>query len=279
MPSMSFAVNYVYKREFDLIEDVETTRAFLPRTAHHPGDMELDEAGNVVDTVGRQTFTIYDPDFSTPSRLVITNPDQAEREYRGLELILNKRFSDRWQMQTSFVVSESKGIVGTSFFGSSAVTSLFDNPNALINADGRLDSNRTYALKTLGTYQLPYDIHVSGLWLSLSGLPYTRTAFFNSYDSDGDGINDTLLDAGFVTINAEPRGARTLDTVHNLDLGVEKILDLSGARLGLRWDVYNLFNVDTVLSKRSRTTSAGNFGDPLAFIGARGMRLSARFTF
>jgi outer membrane receptor protein involved in Fe transport len=60
---------------------------------------------------------------------------------------------------------------------------------------------------------------------------------------------------------------------------VEKTIRFAQGQLGLRVDAYNLFNVDTVTSKRTRTTSAGNFGEPLAFVGGRSLRLSARFTF
>jgi outer membrane receptor protein involved in Fe transport len=278
-PSMSLAVNYVHKREFDLIEDAETARTFIGRAVHDAGDTEIDEEGRVVGAIPPQSFTIYDPDFRTATRVLITNPAGAERDYDALELSVTRRWSGRWQMHASFVASRSRGLVGTSFFGSSSSTSLFNTPNALINADGALDLDRTHVLKVLGTYLLPYDISVSGLYRAMSGLPYNRTAVFSSYDANGDGVNDTPLVGGAVSINAEPPGSRRLDPLHILDLGVEKTLVFPGSRFGLRLDVYNLFNIDTVLSRRTQTSSAGSFGEPLAFVGARGMRLSARFTF
>src|SRR5262245_17570763 len=278
-PAMSVAVNYTYKKEFDLINDVETVRAFVARTAFAPAETEYDETGRTVDSIGVQRFTIYDPDLNTGTQLVITNPSGADRRSRSLDLIANTRFADKWMVHGSLVVSRSSGLVGTSFFNSTGSTSLFDTPNALINAQGRLDLNRTVVFKLLGTYRLPRAIEVSGYYRVLSGAPYTRTALFSQYDANGDGTNETALTGPAFVINAEPRGARTLDTIQLTDFGLEKIFAAAQRRLGLRADVYNLFNVDTVTGKLTRTTSAGKFGEPHSFIGGRGLRLSANFKF
>jgi hypothetical protein len=243
------------------------------------GDTEVDEFGGIVDEIDPQAFTIYEPDFSTPTRLVITNPDDATRTYRGFELVVTRRFADNWQLQASFVGSRSTGLVGTSFFGSSSTTNLFDTPNASINADGRLELDRPYVLKVLGFWRLPFDLTLSGIYRAQSGHAYTRTTTLGGYDADGDGVNDTLLGGGSVTINAEPRGARRLAPLHLVDAGLEKRFDLRQGRLSLRADVYNLLNVDTVLGRRSQSSSAGRFGDPLGFVGARGARVSAAFWF
>jgi len=278
MPAMSLSVNYVQKDEFDLIEDVES-RDFIPRTAHDPGDTEVDTNGNVVDVADPQTLTVFDPNLESPSQFFITNPDLARRDYHGIELVVSKRMADSWQLLGSLVISESKGLVGTDFSDSTSISGLFDSPNSLINADGKLSLNRTYQLKLLGTYQAPYDILLSGYYRWLSGRPYNRTVLFTLYDSDGDGTDDTPLDGGSILINAEARGVRDLDSLHLFDLRVEKQFELRFGRLGLLLDALNLFNVDTVLAKRTRTSSAGSFGEPLAFVGPRALRVAARFTF
>ena len=278
-PTMSLAVYYTKKEEFDLIEDVESARDFIPRTAHDPGDSEVDRNGDVVDVADPQSFTVFDADLDTPSEFFITNPDLAKRDYQDIQIILNRRMADRWQLLSSFVVSESTGLVGTSFADSSSISGLFDDPNSFINAEGKLGLNRTYQLKLLGTYQAPYDFVVSGYYRWLSGRPYNRTVRFTEYDSNGDGANDTPFDGGSILIDAETRGSRDLDSLHIVDLRVEKQFVSSYGRLGLVFDVFNLFNSDTVTSKRTRTSLAGNFGEPLGFLGPRKIRIGARFTF
>jgi hypothetical protein len=209
----------------------------------------------------------------------ITNPDLARRDYRGVEFIFNKRMSNRWQLHSSFVVSESTGLVGTNFADSRSTTGLFNDPNSLINADGKLNLNRTYQLKFLGTYQAPYGFTISGYYRFLSGRPYNRTVRFTMYDSNGDGVNDTPLDGGSILINAETHGSRDLDGLHLLDLRIEKVFVLPRGRLGLILDVFEVFNIDTVNSKRTRTSAAGNFGEPLSFREPRELRIGVRFIF
>lgn len=278
VPSISFSVNYVYKKALDLIEDVET-RDFIPLTAHDPGDTELDEHGNVVDVAGPQTFTLFDPDLDSPSEYFITNPELAKRDYRGLELVLTRRLVDSWQLLGSFVVSESEGLVGTSFGETTSISGLFDDPNSLINAEGKLTLNRKYQFKLLGTYQAPYGISVSGYYRFLAGRPYNRTALFTEYDSNADGSNDTPFDGGPILIDAETRGLRELDDIHLVDLRVDKEFPFPSWRLGFILDAFNLFNVDTVTSKRTRTSADGNWGEPLSFIGPRELRVAVRVVF
>ena len=53
-----------------------------------------------------------------------------------------------------------------------------------------------------------------------------------------------------------------------------------GIDASLIFDAFNVFNIDTVESRRSRTTSATRrFGDPLSFHAPRELRLAARYVF
>ena len=131
--NLSFGVSYIEKQEHNLPEDIEVARSFHTRLVVDPGDTLLDEAGDVVEEIpGGATFEVSDPDLSTPTRLLITNPDGAEREYRALQLTVNKPMSDRWQLFGSLVLSRSAGLVGTSFGNSSSISSLFDRPDSLV---------------------------------------------------------------------------------------------------------------------------------------------------
>ncbi len=272
----TLSATYVDKREFDLIEDVERRR-FVPRVAHDLGDTEVDEFGMVVSSDAGQTLTIFDPDLDSPSSLLITNPDLARRRYRGLELSAERRFAERWWLRGSFVVSRSEGLVGTSFAETTSISELFDSPNSLINADGRLALDRRYQLKLLGTWRTFWGITISPYYRWLSGRPYQRTVQLTEYDADGDGANDTLLDGGAVLVNAETRGIRSLGDLHLVDVRLEKAFAAPSGRIGLVVDTFNLFNRATVTSRRTRTAGGSRFGDPLAFVPPRQMRVAARY--
>lgn len=275
---LTVGLSYVHRREFDLIEDVER-RTFLPRTVHDSGDTEVDERGAVVAVDPGQTLTIFDPDLDSPTSLLITNPDLARRRYRGLELTAERRLSSRWWARASFVVSESTGLVGTTFAETTSISDLFNSPNSLINAEGRLELDRTYQLKLLGTYQAPWGITLTPYYRWLSGRPYNRTVQFTRYDADGDGLDETPLAGGAVLVNAEPRGTRSLDGFHLVDLRLEKVVAAPGGRVGVVVDTSNLFNLDTVTARRTRTAGGSRFGDPLGFVSPRQIRVAARYYF
>ena len=64
-----------------------------------------------------------------------------------------------------------------------------------------------------------------------------------------------------------------------VDLRIEKVFVLPRGSLGLILDALNVFNIDTVNSKRTRTSAAGNFGEPLSFVEPRELRIGVRFIF
>jgi hypothetical protein len=275
--NLSIGVNYIDKTERNLPEDVEVARQFLPRLVVDPGDTLVDELGNVIEVIpGGETYTIYDPDLTTPTQLYITNPSDARREYRALELTANKRMADKWQLQGSFTISRSAGLVGTSFGSSSSISGLFNDPNSLINAFGLLDYHRPYALKLIGTYQAPWGINLSGFYNYRSGVPFSRTIRYTSAIDPVTGQR-VALRGGAVEFNAEKRGSYMLDGQHNMDFRVEKEFKLGFGRLDTIVDVFNLFNIDTVTAVRSRSRGTIHFGDPTAFRGPREVRLAARY--
>jgi hypothetical protein len=278
MDNLSLGAAYIDKLSRDLPEDVEVGLTFVPRLVVDPGDTLVDaETGEPIEVIpGGTEYVVYDYDPNTTSQYVVTNPAQARREYRALELTANKRMSDKWQMQASFVISRSAGLVGTDFGGSTSITGLFDNPNNSINGYGNLNYARPYQLKLIGTYQAPWGINLSGFYSFLSGAPYTRTARFTTGINPDTGEREQFV-TGPIEINAERRGDRSYDAQHNMDFRVEKEFKLGFGRLDTIMDVFNLFNADTVTSIRTRSRGTIKFGDPTGFRGPREVRLAARY--
>ncbi len=117
-----------------------------------------------------QPFTLYllDPAYRTVTQKAwSTNPPGLHRSYKGLEVVLRKRFDQRLQFQVSTDVGRAAGNVGTNFGASTN----FANPNSLINADGPTDVDATIVLKAQGTYVAPRGILLSGTFLYNSGYP------------------------------------------------------------------------------------------------------------
>lgn len=264
---VSVGVNGIWRDNDQFIDDVLLTplSEYETLTMEDPGpDNELgtsDDTGN--------TFTVYDQ-LTNPedNRFLITNPESAFRRYRAVEFSLNKRMSNRWQMQASWVVSKITGNYNNT--GSFGNTSEYDNPNLNPDLqpfrDGRLTNDNTHLAKVLGSYRAPWDVLVSAAYFYTSGQTYTRT------------FRTVSLNQGRATMFAEPRGSQRFDDQPRFDLKVEKQFRLGlDGRLGLTFEGFNLFNNAAITSI---TTASGlSFGTPQGLVQARRLRLGAVYRF
>ncbi len=183
--------------------------------------------------------------LSPANRVIITNDRNITQSYRGLELTLTKRLSDRWQMLAGYTRSKNR-VEGVS---------VDTSPNFLINADGNItgaaNADRPNQFKLTGMYLIPFhDIILSGNFSAQQGPPVTRQ------------ISRAV---GFATnqiINLEPLGSTRLDTLTKVDVRVGKLFRLGGTRsVEATVDFDNLTNAATVWQVRNRTEAAA-FTDP-----------------
>jgi hypothetical protein len=194
---------------------------------------------------------------------------------------LNKRFSDRWQAQSSYTWQDSKaygsgqvtGSTQQDFSGLSATGGYGRDPNDLINAYGPTATNSTHAVKLSTTYVARWGINIGGRYSYESGRPYGRLIIVRGM---GAGQGD-------VTILAEPRGAYRLPAVNDFQVRVDKDIELGGTRrLRLSVDVFNIFNSDTVLTLRnnsSQVTASTPWQQTLSVVRPRTVQLGARLQF
>jgi hypothetical protein len=212
----------------------------------------------VVGTADDSTYGFY-PRISAANNTVITNDPTVKETYKGLEITLNKRFTNRWQMLAGYTLSKNR----------IDDLSIDVSPNFLINAAGNISSDavvtgstrcngcgasnadRPNQFKLTGMYILPwYDVIVSGNFSSQQGPPATRQ------------ISRAV---GFATnqiINLEPLGNTRLATLNKVDVRIGKLIRFSGQRdLELTLDLDNLTNSATVWQVRNRTEAAA-FTDP-----------------
>lgn len=263
-PNFSVGVTGIYRKNTNFIDDVLTdTSGWTAVTRPDPGPDNV--LGTADDTGTELTFyrQTSDPD---DNRFLITNPEDAYREYRGVELMAEKRFSDRWMLQGSWVISKIEGnINNTGNFGNS---SEYDNPNLDPRfqpfRDGRLTNDNTHLAKVLGMWQGPWGVVVSGAYFYTSGQTFTRTV-------------RQRIDR-FRTVFAEPRGSQRFDARTQLDGKLEKQFSLGDRRrLGITLEGFNLFNTTTVINRR--TLSASNYFQPTSINRARRFRIGAVLRF
>ncbi len=258
MEDMAVSATFVYKKDKDLAEDVALSP---PYDAYDRLEFTDPEGG---------TFYAYDlwPEYKGVGNYwrIQNVYELGDREftgiYKALILRLTKRWSRNWNMLASYTYSSMNSFKGDP---SDQATGLMDNPNADIYAWGPLFYSRPHLLKFAGSYQFPYGINLGGFVRYQSGAPWTRQA-----------IAEDLTQGG-VTVRVEPRGSQRLDGVFTVDLRLSKVFRLPKGNLEAMWDVFNLFNANTVTD--IGTTIGETEGRPYDILPPRIMRFGIKYTF
>jgi hypothetical protein len=273
MKDTRLSLRYIRKWDRNQIDDVD--KNVLDINALNGGNLAWMNYTPyaVTDPYNGQSITFWGvTNTAIPTSMYITNPPGDKRDYEAVELTFNKRYSNRWQLVASYVYANAKDLIGLSSMGS---TSLFNNPNVMINAYGRDPLVAPHQIKIQGSYSGPWGINASAYYYYLAGYPYTR-----QIRSSDLGLS---LAQGTVTINAEGKGARHLSNLSNLDLRVDKAFGLPGhfGKLELMIDIFNVFNFNTATSVEARSSNPTlfTFGKTLGLQAPRIIRIGARYEF
>jgi hypothetical protein len=210
----------------------------------------------------------------------------AERKYKNLMVVLDKRFSHRWQGRISYVWSQTRGYLSNSGSNTYGADSLWETPtNILVNSYGTPTYDRPHEVKVFATWQIPkVEVSFTGYYRFVSGTTYTPYQRFSSKD-----INYPTSSGRQPFLEA--RGSRRLDNESNLDLRLEKIfkVGVGSDRLSVYGDIQNVFNNGTVINRNGRYPTASvvaggesipvDFGAPTEITAPRRLLLGGRWSF
>jgi hypothetical protein len=295
--------------DHELLPDLVIGGAFTYRTYDDAADNTIpmictvDDDGNCIEGTNRPATeadfefvgdvtgdlfgggTYSEPLYGLHSNLVPTGLFQGNRQnydtdYYSVELTFQKRLSNRWMARGNVSFSDWTQNVGTN--GCAAI----DPTNQRVTnggytsscADGEIVAprstgsgqkgnvflNSTWAFNIGGMYQLPWNFNIAANFFGREGYPYVRWAV----EDAGDGLGDRLVIIdGLETVRH--------DDVVNLDLRLEKILNVNPLQIALSLDVFNVLNDGTILQRQGDMT-ATNAGLILETQSPRVCRVGAR---
>ena len=252
--------------------------------------MDLNNDGNLTNTTTPNSYH---------------NLPEYDRKYTGLELTLDKQFSDSWKINMSYVLSKTwgnaEGYVNSSLAQEDAgATQDFDHANFMHGADGNLPTDRRHQFKVYGLYEITDELFVSANASLVSGIPLSCQGFV-SLDGMEQGDGSTAYDApnfkrygassfyckneaGEQTLTSRGSEGRT-DWLFNLDLGLSYSPAFAEG-LTLKASVFNVLNTQdaTVLDQQKdqdQGSDATNPGylKPTAYQTPRYVQLSAHYKF
>lgn len=295
MKDFRVGLQFIYKQNKNITEDVDAVNGYDPNKKDDQGrpiwlpysfiDPGWDGKWGTSDD---RQLTVYGLASYAPTPYFLgSNPSGCKREYIAGVLTFDKRMSNRWQLSGSVIYSAFKGTANHDYGGAEGETVLYDNPNSLINADGRIRYDRPLNIKILGTYILPFDIAVSAYFNYRSGAPWART-LERVYFPPGFGARTSYVGS----ILAEPSGTRRTPPETSLDMRIEKSFNFENlGKLSLYLDIFNLGGSSAVSTTQNpnirvyfyetppRYTLDPNYGRINSITGVRSMRFGLRWSF
>jgi len=259
--NFALGATFTYRKDKRMAEDVLNT---IPWDAYYPVTFEDPN-------VPGGSFVAYDLDeawVGTTTGWIITNPAEIdgipfENTYKAFTVRAVKRWTNNWQLLGSYTWSKTLGFRTDAGDAASAVG---DSPNDDLYAYGRPFYDRPHLFKVSGNYTFPYGINFGAFFRVQSGQPYARTI-----------ETPVSLNQGYVTVRVEPSGAQRLDTVSTLDIRAAKIFELPLGNLEIMFDVFNLFNSNTVIDQGNEIYV--DLGDIYEILGPRIARFGAKWDF
>jgi outer membrane receptor protein involved in Fe transport len=175
--------------------------------------------------------------------------EKAKRVYKGLELHAQKRFSNNYQFFASYVWSRLEGNYDGTFQASTGqldpnINSAYDYGDFAVNNNGLLTNDRTHQVKFYGSYTMPAGfakgLDIGGAFRYQSGAALTGQGFeFAGYRN----YEYYLTERGSL-------GRGPSDYEADLHLGFP--IQLGANRLSLLFDVFNVFNRQSITSIDNR---------------------------
>jgi hypothetical protein len=180
-------------------------------------------------------------------------PGDRPDDYHSFEFTVNKRYSRRWNVSSSFWTTKSHEWV-------SAVPS---NPN---NDRFGVRDYWSWEARADANYRLPWDINTSFNMRMSAGAQGQRTQTFS----------DARLNQGTVTLRMEPFGAQQGPTVPVTNLRFAKRFTTNRYSFDVSFSVFNLIN-----SSAAITTSylSGTFGRITDILPPRVARIGLKASF
>ena len=267
IPNMAVGVDYIY-RKYDR-GTTNFTLGYEPGAAGFPISNLYTGPLSYTDPVTGNTGNYYVicATCVRPSGLgsiTMTNPNY--QNYSGVDFTINKRYSDKWQLNMALTVQKRADF---------SVDGGFTNPTGREYSQGVSNLSR-YVFKLNGSYDLPYGI-TSSMNLNIND-GSTRGLVVNGPGPVFGGGTSTI---GYSTIAFQKTNAVRYEKTALLDLSLQKTFTFRGGqnRVKFMLDGFNVLNQATVRGYSSNNLSITNSSRVSSILPARVFRIGTQINF
>jgi hypothetical protein len=257
-PSLMGRVGYVYRRESNLYQLVNTARPGsiynIPISTVDPGP---DGRIGTADDGGPVTYYDYDPGYKGPSfeQSSGINTPGYTNSYNNIEAGVDKRLSNNWQLLASFLGTRRNVWI----------SGIPQTPNDTFFPK---DQSWERTFRAAGSYQAPWGVLGSVMYEYQSGTATARTVQYRT----------GLVQLSTVTLRMEPLGSERLPATKLVSLRAAKRFQMQDRRrLTIQFDLYNALNANSATTMSF--ASGPTFGTISAILPPRVARFGATYTF
>jgi hypothetical protein len=252
-PSVGLTVSY-FRRQYG--DTIGTKNILVPPQSYIPV--------TITSPLTNQSLTVYNQDPATLNvrEQVRDNYSEISNRYNGFEVLVDKRFSQRFMVLSGLTLGASKGTNNTSDL---------NNPNLLINNEGNIGNDARFNLKTVATYRLPRAFQIGVNLQYRDGYPLQRTFT----------VTRTLvpnLTQVTQSVQLAPRGEFRRGNLALMDVRFSKSISMpGGVRVEPLMEVYNLFNNNSTITEVE--VVGPNLGFPTETVLPRVLKLGVKMNF
>jgi hypothetical protein len=217
----------------------------------------------ITNPLDNSPLTIYNQDPATAGKQqsILTNSTKLDTTYNGIEFAVQKRFSPGAYLQAGYHYGR---VTGRTTSGD------VNDPNLDIFSFGGISNDEPHQLKITGSYVLPWQIEASGFVSLASGHTRARSLSVTR-------VLVPTLTRSSQTVRLEPNDVNRYDARNQIDIRFGRIFRKGAWRFEPFVDLYNLLNVNTVLSEV--TTWGSSLGNVSATYNPRLVRVGGKISF
>jgi len=229
---------------------VGSYNAAVPASAYTPVTITNPLGGNV-------TFYNLNPSYIGLQENLRVEMTRLDTKYDGVEFTAVKNFSKRWMMLLGLTSGKNTGGL--------SIGSDFNDPNNLINQQGRQGNDSPFQMRLSGSYLLPGSVSVSGSFIRNSGYPYQTTYSITKAIYPG-------LTRSSQSIRINASGDQRYPTVMMADVRISRPIRFGkNHSIEPQLDIFNATNADTIVSVV--TTYGTRLGLPSEILAPRLVRV------
>jgi len=250
IPNLAVGADYIYRR-YD-----RGTQGYVlgyePGAAGFPVSSIYNTTPLVyTDTVTGKTANYYtvQQGLTRPTGQTVTALNLDYQTYQGVDLTLNKRYSDKWQLNIAVTIQKRNDY-----------DEYFTNPTGVDLFDG-INTGTRYLVKVNGSYDLPWGIMASTNFNMNDGA--NRDLAINGPGQVYGGTSGTI---NYASLNFQAGGTTRLERTMLWDAGLNKTFTFRGGqnRVKVTLDGFNILNAAPVLGFSSNNISSlGTTANPV----------------